>query len=418
MPSPKLHAEQLDFIMAAKKCELSNSEIARRLGVTEGAVRYRFKRRKLELTDGRKDKPSRLDVYQGVIAAWLDHFLEEGRKPPLKKLYWALRLEHGLAASYDALRRFVRRKFPETTRRGQHIRLETPPGQLLQLDWKESIPVQMGAPGNWVRVNALLFLLAHSRKSVVIFSMRRDLDAFIHHHCEAFRRLGGLPAMLRTDCLKTAIRRWRGIHSELNASYRRFLERLNIVVFPSRPATPTDKGKVEKRILDLFGRLDLEHRVFASMTALQTYADHMLELAEQEWRCGATGLSVARSFENERTYLRPLPAEFPAWPLLERRAMVRRDGTVWFDGNYYQVPRVGIGKEVLCQHMGTTIVIWSEGQELGRFEYLPGARGMVRLAEAVIADQSVYLSDTVRFWGLEVARRQVDIYHDITQRSL
>jgi transposase len=418
VPSPKLHAEQLDFIMAAKKCELNNSEIARRLGVTEGAVRYRLKRKELELTDGRKDKISRLDAYQGLIEAWLDHYLVEGRRPPLKKLYWGLRLEHGLSASYDALRRFVRRRFPEISRKGHRIRLETPPGQLMQLDWKENIMVQMGSPGNWVRVNAMLFLLAHSRKSVVIFSVRRDLDAFLHGHVEAFRRLGGLPAMLRPDCLKTAIRRWRGLRSDLNTTYRRFLEGLDIVVFPSRPATPTDKGKVEKRIRDLFGRLDLEHRVFAHMADLQAYTDRMLELAEQEWRCGATGLSVARSFENERRHLRPLPADFPAWPLLERRAVVRRDGTVWFDGNYYQVPRACIGKEVLCQHSGTMIAIWSDGQELGRFEHLPGARGMVRLAEAAIADRSIYLSDTVRFWGLEVARRQVDIYHDITRRSL
>jgi hypothetical protein len=261
-----------------------------------------------------------------------------------------------------------------------------------------------------VRVNALIFQLAHSRKSVVVFSVRRDLDAFLHGHVEAFRRLGGLPAMLRPDCLKTAIRRWRGLRSDLNATYRRFLEGLGVVAFPSRPGVPTDKGKVEKRIRDLVSRLDFEHRVFASMADLQAYTDRMLELAEQEWRCGVTGLSVAQSFENERQQLRPLPADFPAWPLLERQARVRRDGTVWFDGNYYQVPQAGIGKTVLCQHTGTTIVIWSEGEKLGRFEHLPGARGMVRLSEAAVADPGIHLSDTVRFWGLEVARRQVDIY--------
>lgn len=418
MPSAKLHTEGLDFIMAAKKCELSNCAIARKLGVTEGAIRYQLKRKSLGLTDGRKDKPSRLDAYQGVIATWLEHFLEEGERPPLKKLFLALRTEYGLAASYDALRRFVRRSFPEATKRGQRIRIETPPGQLLQVDWKENVPVQMGTPGNWVRVNALLFVLGYSRKSAVIFSLRRDLDAFIHHHREAFHRLGGLPAMLRCDCLKSAIKRWRGRHSELNASYQRFLSQLDVAVFPSRPGTPTDKGKVEKRIRDLFGRLDLEHRVFSSMADLQTYAEQMLEQAEQEWRCGATGLSVAKSFELEREHLRPLPADFPTYPLSEKRAVVRRDGTVWFDGNYYQVARVHIGREVLCQHFGTTITIWREGQVLGRFEHLPGTLGMVRLSEAAIADRNLYLSEPVRQWGLEVARRQVDIYHNITQRSV
>lgn len=39
MPQPRLLPEQVDFIMKMKQVEYSNVEIARKLGVTEGAIR-------------------------------------------------------------------------------------------------------------------------------------------------------------------------------------------------------------------------------------------------------------------------------------------------------------------------------------------------------------------------------------------
>jgi hypothetical protein len=38
---------------------------------------------------------------------------------------------------------------------------------------------------------------------------------------------------------------------------------------------------------------------------------------------------------------------------------------------------------------------------------------MVRLSEKTLSDPGLVLSDTVRSWALEVARRQVDIYEEI-----
>jgi len=37
------------------------------------------------------------------------------------------------------------------------------------------------------------------------------------------------------------------------------------------------------------------------------------------------------------------------------------------------------------------------------------------LSERVLQDPEIYLSDQVRQWGVDVAQRQVAIYHQITQ---
>ena len=149
------------------------------------------------------------------------------------------------------------------------------------------------------------------------------------------------------------------------------------------------------------------------MADLQHHLETELKRLEPQWRCGATGLGVEESFAYEKKHLRALPDYFPSLPVKELRTRVRRDGTVYFDYNYYQVDRVYMDKTVLCMHTGQEILIYSSGEEIGRFPCLLGTKGMVRLSEKAIADPALTLSDTVRQWGLEVARRQVMIYQEI-----
>jgi len=182
------------------------------------------------------------------------------------------------------------------------------------------------------------------------------------------------------------------------------MDDLGFTVFPSRPGVASDKGKIEKRIGDLFRRIDIRHRIFRDLADLQRQLDEKLTEFETQWCCGATGLSVAESFRYETKYLKPLPTSFPHLPVKECRTLVRRDGTVYFDGNYCQVPQVYSDKSVLYMH---------DGDDIGRFAYLPCARGMVRLSEAAISRSQIPMSDTVKGWALDVARRQVEIYHEL-----
>jgi transposase len=413
MPQSRLSPDDDDFIMNMKRLEYSNREIARKLKVSEGTIRYRIKRKQSKREDGRQIRPSALDPFRAVIAQWIADYEGSRRRPTLKTLYGWLRRDHGYDHSYDAFRRYVRKHFPELHKKRAWIRIETPPGTLLFVDWKEDILVQMWQPGHWVKIQGLCFTLGFSRKMAVRFSDKKDLAAFIHSHQKAFEEFSGLPEVVRTDCLKSAIVQWKGSHSVLNESYRRYMSGLGIGVFPARPATPQDKGKMEKRILDLFSRMDFKHRVYRNMADLQEKVDRELRGMEKEWRCGATGLSVAESFAYERAHLRALPLDFPSFPLKEKRTTVRRDGTVYFDGNYYQVRGEYRDRGVLCINTGEEIMIYHEGQQIGHFSYLPGTKGMVMLSEQAIEAKDVYLSETVRQWALEVAQRQVAIYQEI-----
>ncbi len=417
MHQRRLSPQEAEFIVNLKKLGISNIEIAQKMGISEGAVRYRIKRHHSGKRDRRKLRGSGLDKYHDFIALWIDDYKDLTHRPTLKALYELLRDHHDYRGSYDAVRRYIRKHFAEFLKKGARIRIETPPGVLMQVDWKEDIPVQFERSGNLVKVHALCFSLSFSRKMVVFVSETKNLRAFMSSHGKAFRKLGGLTAYIRPDCLKSAIVRWKGEKSILNERYKKYMDDLGICVFPSRPGAATDKGKIEKRIGDLFRRIDITHCIFADLKDLQQQIDVKLTELEDEWRCGATGRSVSESFRYEKKHLSPLPESFPLLPLKECRTKVRRDGTVYFDGNYYQVPQVYMDKSVLCLHTGEEIRIYHGGDEIDRFAYLPGVKGMVRVSEKAINSTTIPLSETVRLWALQVARRQVEIYHELTREK-
>jgi transposase len=140
MPQTRLTPADADFIMKLDEVGYSNSEIARKLGVTEGAVRYRLKRQASGEPDGRTSKPSNLDAFREWIGAWIGDYEESRRRPTLRLLEQMLREHHGYGRSYDALRRYIRKHFPEFHKKGARCRLETPPGKLLFVDWKGGPP--------------------------------------------------------------------------------------------------------------------------------------------------------------------------------------------------------------------------------------------------------------------------------------
>ena len=77
MPRPRISPDQVDFIMKMMAVEYSNSEIARKLGVTEDAIRYRVKRALLGKEDGRRLKPSSVESYRAVIDQWGKDYEED-----------------------------------------------------------------------------------------------------------------------------------------------------------------------------------------------------------------------------------------------------------------------------------------------------------------------------------------------------
>ena len=311
----------------------SQSAVARLLGVTEGAVRYHRRRRDSGAVDGRSRQVSTAAAHAEAIAHWRDQ-QTDGRINLAALHAWLCR-EHGFTGSRKSVQRYWRRTFPAPAIRARR-RVETPAGAQAQVDWAEFPGVFLG--GEVVDLVALIVTLSWSRKQAVVWARSKDMLLWQACQVACFQRLGGVPAVLRIDNVKTAIAKGAGAWGVINETYRRFAAQLRFHVDACQPRHPQAKGKVERDVRDLREMVDPAREIFDSLEALQAVTDTRLEERAGRLRCPATGTSIAAAWEQECELLTPLPETLPEPCDIVVRRPVGVDCLVSFEGRQYSVP--------------------------------------------------------------------------------
>jgi transposase len=360
--TPKLRREEIVTLQVLAEKGQSNVQIAQTLGVTEGTVRYH--RRRQGRDDGRSNKPRKAAGWTQAINGWVQDQQpaqrqgEAVRPINVRLLYEWLLAEHGYDGSYQSVLRFVRARYPQPRLR-PFRRVETPPGAQAQLDWGEFAGIDLGDGPE--KVYAFVMVLSHSRKEAVIWRRRMDQLAWHHAHNEAFRRLGGIAAVLRIDNLKTGIVHGAGPWGQVNEAYRAYAQSVGFHIDACLPRAPEDKGKVENKVGQLRRRLRLEGRRFDGLADLQAMTDHDLERWACQRLCPATGLTVQASWQAEQRFLKPV-AVLPAVFDVAVTRPVHRDCTVCFENRTYSVPFVLCGLTVAVRGAAEVVQILHDGQ--------------------------------------------------------
>src|SRR5262249_9330243 len=253
MPAPKLRAEEIVTLSVLKSKGQSNTQIAHTLGVSEGTVRYHLRRD--GQPDGRASKPRKADALAEVIDHWVfphQPSVRDGeplRPVNITALFDWLRDAHAYDGSYKSVLRFVRAKYPRPRLR-PFRRVETPPGAQAQVDWGEFHGLNVGNGPQ--TLYAFLMVLSHSPKVALVWRQHMDQLSWHSAHNEAFRRLGGVAAVLRIDNLKTGVAQGAGPWGQINEAYRAYARAVGFHVDACLPTTreyagapPEHKGKVE-----------------------------------------------------------------------------------------------------------------------------------------------------------------------------
>jgi transposase len=319
----------------------SQSAVARLLGVTEGAVRYHRKRREAGASDGRGKQEFKVSVHGEAIAHWRAQ--QGGDRINLASLHTWLQREHGYEGSLRSVQRYWKRTWPAPAIRARR-RVETPIGAQAQVDWAEFPAVFLGR--EVVDLVALVVTLSWSRKRAVFWARSKDMLSWQACQTACFQRLGGVPAVLRIDNVKTAIARGAGAWGVINATYRGYAAQLKFHIDACQPRHPQGKGKVERHIRDLRETVDPRTEVFDSLDDLQAVTDARLEERATRLRCPATGASIAEAWEQERRRLTRLPETLPEPFDIVVRRPVGEDCMVNFEGRQYSAPFRFVGREV------------------------------------------------------------------------
>lgn len=364
----KLSKEQVMVAQGMQERGVSVRQLARQVGVSEGALRYRLKRRgEPGRADGRTRQATALDgleaAVEGIQERLRDGRLNGGDRPSqVREIYELLVRDHEYRGSYQAVVRHLRRKHGTPKQRALR-RVETPPGVQAQHDWFD-VETPIGARKE--RLHVLVGTLSHSRARFGWLSEDQGQLAWHAGHLALFERYGGVPLWVRIDNLKTGVASGAGPTAVLNRAYEIFARACGFEIDPCRPAKGSDKGKTERSVRTFRGAYGaVLRRGAGSVPELQHLLDERSGELLTRLECPVTGTSVREAWEAERVLLRSLPSMAEPFDVVVSRR-VSRDCLTSFEGRRYSVPFAWVGRQVEIWGTHRHVVIRGHGEEIAR----------------------------------------------------
>jgi transposase len=216
------------------------------------------------------------------------------------------------------------------------VRVETPPGDQLQIDFGQK-RVQIG--GAWVRVFLLVAVLSYSRRLFVKAFLSERQDDWREGIAAAFAHFGGVPRTLLGDNARALV---AGRDRETGTvvfqpAYLAFCRDWDVQPRACPPYRARTKGKTEAGVKYVKGNglADLD---FASFVDLETHLAAWMGVADQRIHGTTHEAPLVRFEREEHAMLRPLPRH--ALPAREQRLSrrVALDALVDVDTVRYSVP--------------------------------------------------------------------------------
>jgi transposase len=193
----------------------------------------------------------------------------------------------------------------------------------------------------------------------------QELLNWVTGHVHAFEFMGGAPAIVVPDNLRSAVTKAHRYEPDVNATYAEMATHYQTAVIPARPYKPRDKAQVEAGVLVaerwIIARLRRQH--FTSLAELNTAIAECVRVINDRPFKKMDG-SRRSLFESlDRPALRPLPAEryqFARW----RRATVNIDYHIEVDRHDYSVPYQLVGQVLDVRISALTIEVFSSSKRV------------------------------------------------------
>lgn len=349
-------------IQALHQEGLSKKAIARRLGVDPRTVRKWLRRIERGAAQPRRAAVStKLEPFAGQLEEWVRQDLSA------TQIYQKLCELEGFEASYPTVRRTVRALRPEPVK-AVYRRMDYGPGEEAQVDFGEVGSLVVA--GRMRKLYVFAMTLCWSRYAYYELVLEQTVPAFLGAIRRAFEYFGGAPRRLKPDNLKAAV-----LLDQLGQRYYQddFLalcRHYGCTPDAARPATPTDKGRIER---------DIGYAKGNHFRGREPVCFEEEQQALSLWREQVANVRVHRStgrrpvdmHQEEKQHLRALPPE-PYEVCQVGEYKVRKDCHIAVLGNFYSVPYQLVGERVLVKVSEHSVEVFGSGCCIARHERAMG----------------------------------------------
>jgi transposase len=266
---------------------------------------------------------------------------------------------YGISRYCELFRAWQARLTP--TMRQSHIA-----GERMFVDYAgTTLAVIDGLTGEVLTAQLFVAVLGASSLTYADATWTQGLCDWIGSHTRAFAFVGGAPATVVCDNLRSGITKACFYEPAVNRTYAEMAAHYSTTILPARPYRPRDKAKVEVgvQVATRFIIAKLRNRQFFSLTALNAaIAELVRQINDRMSR--HLGASRRALFEElERSALKPLPAEpyvFAEW----KECRVGLDYHVEIEKHYYSVPHQLLRETVWARITARTIEVFYRGQRV------------------------------------------------------
>ncbi|MFQ5974331.1 MAG: IS21 family transposase [Alphaproteobacteria bacterium] len=409
-------AGEMLMIHDLRRQGLTVSAIARRLGRDRKTVRKYIGRGLAAPAYGpRAPRPRLLAPFESYLRERVRAYPEMTGRRLLREIR-----ELGYTGGYTAVTDFLRRVRPVAAA-GFERRFETPPGRQAQVDFAQFKTVFTDEPGRVRVVWLFSFVLGYSRYLWGRYVLHQDLQTVLRCHVAAFEAIGGVPAEILYDRMKTAV---IGVDAEGAIVYNRaLLDLARHYGFHPRACPPyraKTKGKVERPFAYIRDDFFLG-RAFRNLEDLNDQFTEWRESVANVRVHGTTNRVVAAAFAEEHPALEAVP-EMPFRSVLKLERRVSHEGMVSIGGNLYSVPDCTRKRVVEVHTLADEIHIFEDDRLIAVHPVLEGQRqrivaaGHRRLPPPGNSRTPRRDPDPIQRTGDVVARRSLAFYEAVGQR--
>lgn len=292
-----------------------------------------------------------------TMRTWLE---EDKARPPkqrhsARRIFERLRDEKGYQGTARTVRREVRRLrgvVPES-----FVPQTYEPGEGATFDFGEA---RVFIGGVETHVHLACLRLDYSSKFFVCALPSERQEALFEAHLQGLSYLEGVPARIRYDNMKTAVRKvLAGRNRSEQEQWTAFRSHFLFEAHYCTPGRGQEKGGVENLVGYARRNFLVPLPHFDDFKALNAY---LVECCERDARTRLRhGRSVEALYAEERGRLRPLPEHLPQ-PSVARSAKVDRRQLIRIDGNRYSTPACLVGKTVTV-HVFVFKVVIAHGEK-------------------------------------------------------
>ena len=275
-----------------------------------------------------------IEPVRHLIDAWLEQDQRRKQRHTAQRIYERLRDDYQFKGHPSTVRTYVASVKPQG--REVYMPLAFEPGEEAQVDWHDGWLIENGLE---IKAQFFCMKLCYSKASFVWPYRRATLEAFLDGHVRAFAYFGGVANRLAYDNLGSAvIRVGPGRARRLN---ERFKQLRSWYLFDTRFCN-VGRGNEKPDVENLAKRSQRTYLVPEQETGdLSELGPRMLADCQRDLDQPAPkphhGKMRRELFEQEKSYLRPLPDQ-PFEACRERSTFVDKRSLVQYETNCYSAP--------------------------------------------------------------------------------